>query len=280
MVTPSDIHKANVLIVDDRAADALLLKNMLAGAGFTSVASTTDPQGVCDLHLKNRYDLILLDLLMPGMYGFQVIEALKEIEADGDVPVLVVSSEPDYKLRAMQAGAKEFIIKPLVRADVLAKVQDLLQLRLSKKGAQHDRSAEQQAVHERSARLRDSEEMFRQLASFCPDALWVREIKSDLIRYVNPAWEKITGRRLAAGDRSAKVFAALHPDDRQRVLDETETLPRGGVNLECRIVWPDDTVRWVHIRTFPIGDPKRKTARIAGIMEDVTARKTPVFENA
>jgi len=274
MVDSSDILNAKVLIVDDQKASVFLLERMLGDAGYTCVASTTDPRQVCELHRKNCYDLILLDLLMPGMYGFQVIEGLKEIETDGDLPVLVISAQPDYKKRAMQAGAKEFIAKPLNSVELLTQVHDMLQVRLSHKETQNDRNAVEQAVQERTAKLRESEELFRQIATCFPDALWIREVNSDLIRYVNPAWEKMTGQRLAAGDRLDKVFAAVHPDDLQRVLRETGELHNRAVDLECRIVWPDDTVRWVHVRTFPIRDLKQKIVRIAGIMEDITGRKS------
>ena len=274
MVESSNILHAKILIVDDQESNIALLKLILSGSGFTSLASTTDSRAVCELHRKHRYDLILLDLLMPGMYGFQVIEGLKEIEPDGDLPVLVVSAQPDYKMRAMQAGAKEFITKPLNRAEVLTHVHNMLQARLARKATHNDRNAEEQAVHERSARLRDSEELFRQIATFFPDALWIQEVKGDLIHYANPAWEKITGQRLAAGDLPDSVFAAVHPDDLQRVLRETARLPNGGVDLECRIVRPDDAVRWVHVRTFPIRDSKLKIIQIAGIMEDITERKS------
>ena len=78
MVTSNDIHNARILIVDDQASNVQLLVQMLRGAGYACVTSTTNPLEVCSLHQKNRYDLILLDLQMPGMDGFQVMEGLKK----------------------------------------------------------------------------------------------------------------------------------------------------------------------------------------------------------
>src|ERR1039457_7724810 len=104
MVDSSDILKASILIVDDLEANVSLLEQMLRQAGYNSIASTRDPHEVCQLHLKNRYDPILLDLQMPGMDGFQVMEALKEIETGGYLPVLVITAKPDHKLRALQIG--------------------------------------------------------------------------------------------------------------------------------------------------------------------------------
>ena len=95
-VAESDILNAGVLIVDDQEVNISLLEQMLREAGYTSIASTMNPTEVCALHRKNRYDLILLDLQMPGMDGFQVIEALKTNEADAYLPVLVITAEPGH----------------------------------------------------------------------------------------------------------------------------------------------------------------------------------------
>jgi two-component system, NtrC family, response regulator HydG len=130
MIDAADLHAARILVVDDQDADVRLLERTLRGAGFTSVASTTNPHEVCELHRANRYDLILLDLNMPGLDGFQVMEGLKEIEVGGYLPVLVITAEPDHKLRALRAGAKDFVSKPLDLAEVLARVSNMLEVRL------------------------------------------------------------------------------------------------------------------------------------------------------
>ena len=130
MISSSDILHGKVLIVDDQEANVILLERMLRGAGYTSITSTMNPGEVCELHRNNRYDLILLDLQMPGMDGFQVMEGLKEIEPDGYLPVLVITAQPGHKLRALQAGAKDFISKPFEMAEVLARVHNMLEVRL------------------------------------------------------------------------------------------------------------------------------------------------------
>ena len=130
MISSSDILHGKILIVDDQEADVLLLERLLRDAGYVSITSTRDPLEVCELHLKNRYDLILLDLQMPGMDGFQVMESLKEIETDGYLPVLVITAQPDHKLRALKAGAKDFVSKPFDLAEVLIRVYNMLEVRL------------------------------------------------------------------------------------------------------------------------------------------------------
>jgi adenylate cyclase len=151
MVNSADILNAKILIVDDQKANVQLLAQMLVSAGYTSIASTMDPLEVCKLHLKNRYDLILLDLQMPGMDGFQVMEGLKEIEKDSYLPVLVITAQPDHKLRALKAGAKDFISKPFDLAEVLIRVYNMLEVRLLHLETKklYDRIVAEQKVSER-----------------------------------------------------------------------------------------------------------------------------------
>ena len=111
-----------------------------------------NPLEVCELHRKNRYDLILLDLQMPGMDGFQVMEGLKEIEPDGYLPVLVITAQPGHKLHALQAGAKDFISKPFELAEVLARVHNMLEVRLLHKELHNYNDVLEQRVRERDRR--------------------------------------------------------------------------------------------------------------------------------
>ena len=151
MITAADVLRGKILIVDDQQANILLLEQMLRGAGYSSISSTKDSAKVCELHLLHHYDLILLDLLMPGMDGFQVMDNLKEIETGGYLPVLVVTAQPSHKLRALKAGARDFVSKPFDLAEVLIRVHNLLEVRLlhleSKK--LYERVVAEQKVSER-----------------------------------------------------------------------------------------------------------------------------------
>src|SRR5664279_5240471 len=89
-----------------------------------------NPHKVCELYRKNRYDLILLDIQMPGLDGFQVMEGLKAIELGDYLPVLVITAEPEQKLHALKAGAKDFIKKPFDLGEVRARVSNMLEVRL------------------------------------------------------------------------------------------------------------------------------------------------------
>jgi CheY-like chemotaxis protein/cation transporter-like permease len=148
LISTDNILNAKVLVVDDMEANVRLLEGMLHNAGYVSVESTSDPSTVYALHLKNRYDLILLDLQMPVMDGFQVTDALKEIEPDGYLPVLVITAQPGHKLRALQAGAKDFIGKPFELAEVLVRVRNMLEVRLLHGESKNYSKALEQKVEE------------------------------------------------------------------------------------------------------------------------------------
>ncbi|HVA27311.1 MAG TPA: SpoIIE family protein phosphatase [Candidatus Baltobacteraceae bacterium] len=130
MLSSANILNGKILIVDDESANILLLERLLRDAGYVAVESTTDPSHVCELYRNNRYDLILLDLQMPSMDGFQVMDLLKDIDTGGYLPVLVLTAEPQHKLRALKAGAKDFLSKPLDLAEVLVRVHNMLEVRL------------------------------------------------------------------------------------------------------------------------------------------------------
>ncbi len=130
MASSAEIFKGKILVVDDQPVNVLLIERILRDAGYVSITSTMDSSEVCGLHRKNRYDLILLDMKMPGMDGLQVMEGLKEIEAGGYLPVLVLTAQPDHKLRALQAGAKDFLSKPFEISEVLIRVFNMLEVRL------------------------------------------------------------------------------------------------------------------------------------------------------
>ncbi len=156
MINSSDILSAKILIVDDLQANVLLLERIIRGAGYIAITSTTDPRQVCELHRKHHYDLILLDLQMPGMDGFQVMQGLKEIEADDYLPVLVITAQPDHKLHALNAGAKDFISKPFELAEVLARVHNMLEVRLLHKELRTYNDELEKRVQERTADLQAS----------------------------------------------------------------------------------------------------------------------------
>ena len=155
MNVPAQPLAARILVADDQDANVLLLARVLRQAGYTDVQTTTQSTTVCPLHAAHRFDLILLDLQMPEMDGFEVMEGLKLIEQDGYLPVLVLTAQPEYKLRALRAGARDFISKPFDLVEVLARVANMLEVRLLHKELRGLNASLEQRVLERTAALHD-----------------------------------------------------------------------------------------------------------------------------
>src|SRR5512132_400832 len=160
-----------------------------------------NPEEVCALHRKNRYDLILLDLQMPGMDGFQVIEGLKTNAADGYLPVLVITAQPGHKLRALQAGVRDFISKPFDRLEVRTRIRNMLEVRLLYRKLENSNLALEQAVQERTAELRESEARYRSLTELASDWYWEQDENGSFTKVSGPVLEMLGIRVPAlAGD--------------------------------------------------------------------------------
>ena len=190
-VNAPDILGASILIVDDQESNVTLLERLLSDAGYTRVASTMNPQEVCALHRKNRYDLILLDLQMPGLDGFQVMAGLKTNVADDYLPVIVLTAQPAHKLRALQAGAKDFISKPFDLIEVKTRIHNMLEVRLLYKQLESFNKILEATVAERTAELRESEARFRSLAELSSDWYWEQDDVGNFTKVSGPVLEML-----------------------------------------------------------------------------------------
>jgi PAS domain S-box-containing protein len=191
MINEQEILEAGILIVDDQQSNVQLLEEMLREAGYTRLASTNDPYAVRELHRTNRYDLILLDLLMPGMDGFKVMEELKELETDSYLPVLVVTAQPDHKLRALAAGAKDFVAKPFDLVEIKTRIHNMLEVRLLYKQLADFNRILEKTVQERTAQLAESESRFRRLTELSSDWYWEQDAHGNFTKVYGPVMEML-----------------------------------------------------------------------------------------
>jgi PAS domain S-box-containing protein len=244
-----EILGAAILIVDDQAANVQLLARLLGEAGYTQVTSTMDPAEVGTLHRRHAYDLILLDLQMPGLDGFGVMEALKTNDDDAYLPVIVLTAQPAHKLRALQAGAKDFISKPFDLVEVKTRIHNMLEVRLLyRKLEAHGRELES-VVAARTAELRESEARYRRLTELASDWYWEQNEAGAFTSVSGPVQEML-GLRVSpmVGDA-----AAADADG----WDETE---RAG--LQARIAARQPFIDFLFHRNRP--DGSRQQFRVSG----------------
>jgi PAS domain S-box-containing protein len=215
MITWSEILHANILIVDDQESNVQLLEQLLSDSGYACVSSTMNPQEVCALHRKNRYDLILLDLQMPVMDGFQVMEGLKTNEADAYLPVLVLTAQPGHKVRALQTGARDFISKPFDLVEVKTRIRNMLEIRLLYKKLESYNQLLEQTVQERTAELRESEARYRSLTELASDWYWEQDENGTYTKVSGPALEML-GVQVNPLDGDAPGLQALGWNESER----------------------------------------------------------------
>ncbi|MDC8759652.1 EAL domain-containing protein [Janthinobacterium fluminis] len=181
MITQDDIRAARILIVDDQPVNVQLLDYLLVNTGYHAVSSTTDSRQVAGLHREHDYDLIILDLHMPGMSGFDVMAALKPIEAGAYLPVLVVTADPEKKLAALDAGARDFISKPFDPLEVLTRIHNMLEVRLMHREARDYNARLEQTVRQRTAEL----QRFRSAIDATADAIFLIDAAGAVLLDVN-----------------------------------------------------------------------------------------------
>ncbi|HEX8551198.1 MAG TPA: HD domain-containing phosphohydrolase [Abditibacteriaceae bacterium] len=152
-------HKARVLVVDDEPMNVLLLQRVLAIAGYESVKAETDPHLVAAYCETWKPDVILLDLMMPGLDGFGVLEALRpQFARESYLPVLVLTADvsPEAKRRALAEGARDYLTKPFDHAEVLLRVRNLLETRFLYQRLGQQNAQLEDRVRERTQELERS----------------------------------------------------------------------------------------------------------------------------
>jgi len=221
MISKIDVLSSTILIVDDQESNVQLLKQLLTEAGYTCVTSTMNPQEVCALHRKNHYDLILLDLQMPVMDGFQVMEVLKTNDTDEYLPVIVLTAQPGHKLKALQAGAKDFISKPFDLVEVKLRIHNMLEVRMLYKKLENYNKVLEQTVLDRTAELRESEARYRSLTELASDWYWEQDENGSFTRVSGPALEML-GIKVdsLSGEKSGMQLDGWDAEQ-QKLLHET-----------------------------------------------------------
>ncbi len=165
-MTEAELRQAKILIVDDLHANVLLLETLLATDGYTNVRSTTDSRQAAGIYREFRPDLVLLDINMPHLDGFQVMEQLKEVERDSYLPVLILTGLHDHetRLRALEAGARDFLCKPFEQLEALTRIRNMVEVRLLHNAAREQNRILEEKVRERTKELREAQlEIIRRL---------------------------------------------------------------------------------------------------------------------
>lgn len=272
MIDEADILHARILIVDDQAVNIALLEQMLAEAGYDNVASTMNSQEVWALHRRNRYDLILLDLQMPGLDGFQVIEALKTNDQDPYLPVLVITAQPGHKLRALHAGARDFISKPFDLVELKTRIRNMLEVRLLYKRLEGFAKELEAAVRERTAELRESEARYRSLTELASDWYWEQDEHGNFTKVSGPVLEMLGLQVASFADGPQLPVAGWNAAERAE-LQAAIAERRPFLDFVFSRTNPDGSVQRFQVSGEPMFGPACQFLGYRGIGLEITARK-------
>jgi PAS domain S-box-containing protein/putative nucleotidyltransferase with HDIG domain len=285
------LAEAHILVVDDEASIVRLFARALESAGYVHVHGTTDPTEVPALLGSLAPDLVVMDLNMPGLDGFALLEEISgQLSQDTFLPVLTVSgmSDPEAKERAFRAGARDYLVKPISIQELLLHVNSLLETRFLslRLHETHDRLAEivgrrteelQVSVSQRAQAeeaLLETERHFQEVRRLTRLGTWDWDIATDTVSW-SPELFDIAGvdqeRPAPSFARHAELFA---PESYPRLEKAvTEALESGTpYEVELEMLRPDGTSAHVLVRGGALRDETGRVVRLAGTLQDVTER--------
>lgn len=250
---------ARILVVDDEIVNRMVLCQLLHKRGF-DVAQAENGQQALQLLLNETFDLVLLDLAMPGLNGIQTSRLLRQARSKMELPVIIVTSSDDRQqlLDAFQNGANDYITKPVDPDVVIARIHSQLQLKKAQEA------------------LRESEERYALAAQGSNDGLWDWNIFQGTV-FFSSRWKTMLG--LDEEDSIETVsdwFQLIHSEDQVRVQKDLTNHLRGEsqhFETELRMLHQANGYRWMLCRGLAVRDGKGKAIRIAGSLTDITEGK-------
>jgi diguanylate cyclase (GGDEF)-like protein/PAS domain S-box-containing protein len=253
-------RNASLLVVDDEALNLDMVSRRLARQGCYNVDGASSGEQALRMIQENTYDLVLLDQMMPGLNGMQVLAKIREQHEPSQLPVIMVTALTDsnHIIDALQHGANDYITKPLDFAVALARLES----QLSRKWAEEE--------------LRESRERYALAARGANDGIWDWNLETGKI-YYSPRWAAILGYEVhETGDRPEQWIDHVHPDDCGRVKSELMAHQNGTTDhfhSEHRVRHKDGAFRWVLVRGIASRGASGRAIRMAGSLTDITEGK-------
>jgi len=270
--------KGAILIVDDKLHNLKPLVEYLQRYGF-EVLLAEDGATALEWAVRAKPDIILLDILLPNIDGFEICRRLKENEAAKDIPVIFISalSEEVDKIKAFELGAVDYVTKPFFPAEILARINTHLTTHNLKKSLEAERLHLQQESGRRRwvlEALQESRERYRFLAENSTDMI-SRLTLDGVYRYVSPVCRVLLGYEIEEmiGHTAAEF---VHPDDQDEFqpVYEAEGKQSSVYSVTYRARRKDNSYTWLETTSRIIRDPETSVAReIVAVSRDITERK-------
>jgi len=278
------IREGTILVVDDTRESRELITDILVAEGY-KVRSADSGKLALDLAAAIPPKLILLDILMPGMDGFEVLRHLKAQENTCDIPVIILSgiTEVEHRVKGLEMGAADFISKPFRSNELLARVRTHMELfclrvQLEQRAADLRMANEQLQIDITERKkveeaLRESEERYRNLFVCSPSGLFRIDLRGSILD-ANPALVHILGYTDIDAVRAINFFNLCRdPIDAQRMQNLLET--RGIVEqMEFCLTHPQKELIWANMTILPVVDVSGNIVVYDGFIYDISENKT------
>lgn len=265
---------AKILVVDDVPENLSVVTKFLLAAGY-DVRPIMSSLDALKLAAADPPDLVLLDIRMPEMDGFEVCRRLKAETATAEVPVIFLSASGSLsdKLQAFQQGGLDYVEKPFQEEEVLARVQAQLRLRHAQQELQAARDTLEQKVQSRTRDLAVREAQYKRLVEHSPSIIYSYSTRRGYL-YVNPQAEVLLGRTPESLGADAGLWHGnIHPDDRAAVQQAHDRLAAGdGYNLEYRMRDVQGHWHWLQDRSFSVRVLSDEVV-VDGLASDITEQR-------
>jgi diguanylate cyclase (GGDEF)-like protein/PAS domain S-box-containing protein len=258
-ITGVDAPRARILVVDDERINREIVSRLLTRHGY-EVLCATNGKDALELASLHDLDLLLLDVVMPEMDGFECLAALRARYTVTELPVIMVTAEADREtiVHAFRQGANDFVTKPIDPEVTLARIATHVQLRKSQTA------------------LRKSEERYALAAKGSNDGLWDWDLLQGEI-YYSPRWKEMLGHAEdELSSRPAEWLERIHPDDQQKFLSLVyQARPTRETQMECelRMRHHDGSYRWMLCSGIILQNDVGIPTRMAGSLTDITEGK-------
>lgn len=292
-----DAAQQIILIVDDLPDNLRVLSSTLTNQGYQVRCAKNGSMALMGVE-ASLPDLVLLDVKMPDMDGYEVCQRLKASPATRDIPIIFISALDDVidKVRAFDVGGVDYITKPFQIEEVLARVKSQLNLQAAKKEINKLNAELEQRVQQRTIQLetanqelqreigerkqveqllQESEEKLEGILNSLEEVVWSISVPTRKLLYLNPAAQKVYGYPASEFLNDSNLwFEVIHPEDCQWVERSYQTLlKQGHLEVEYRILRPDGEMRWLSVRSHVTYDKNGMAMRTDGTVNDITRRK-------
>jgi diguanylate cyclase (GGDEF)-like protein/PAS domain S-box-containing protein len=265
---------ASILIVDDEPRNRKLLEAMLRREGYETTAAANGEEALAAI-VQRAPDLILLDIKLPGIDGYQVARALKGDPATSNIPIIMVTVlvDRDARMAAFNAGVEELVTKPIDPSELTLRVRNLLRMKAYGDLLESHSLMLEQKVQARTAELLDSEQRLR--AIFETDPECVKVVNKDMVLLdMNPAGLAMLEATSLAEVQAQPLVDFIVPEHRAAFADLHARVMRGESDvLEFQVIGLKGGRLWLETHAAPLDGRNGKAAILLGITRDITARK-------